>query len=75
MKLIYTQNFQKSIKKNFIYKKNENLFMTEFYAGELENENFSLESNKIKIENLKNEIINDLNGSDATIENLKKKLK
>jgi len=47
--------------------------MTEFYAGELENENFSFESNKKKIEKLKNEIINDLNGSDVTIENLKKK--
>jgi len=47
--------------------------MTEFYAGELENENFSFESNTKKIEKLKNEIINDLNGSDVTIENLKKK--
>jgi len=64
---ISTQNFQKSIKKNFIHKKDENVLMTEFYAGELENENFSLESNTKKIENLKNEIINDLNGNDVQL--------
>jgi hypothetical protein len=51
----------------------KNAFVAEFYSGEIECENFTLESNKNKIEELKNEIVNDLKGNEVSIESLKKK--
>jgi hypothetical protein len=68
---INSKNFQKRIKKNLIQDKNA--FVAEFYSGEIECENFTLESNKNKIEELKNEIVNDLKGNEVSIESLKKK--